>query len=187
MLHPQTPHLMILHKQNTTSASYSSSCLHLPIPFFFFWKFSTAKEDLLNFTTKPSLILLQHKKKLSEKKDKNKLCLYRIYKFVFGEISKRKTGENDPKKKSGKRIELSSSCYDPTGGRRKKIRAVLTFDHVMMILSSFGTKSQFAGSLSFKTTCVLLIFFLNGRLLGIKLMVKNVNVVPFLLGHIFCR
>ncbi|CAN7052900.1 unnamed protein product, partial [Brassica rapa subsp. trilocularis] len=49
------------------------------------------------------------------------------------------------KKKSGKRIELSSSCYDPTGGRRKKIRAVLTFDHVMMILSSFGTKSQFAG------------------------------------------
>ncbi|CAF2181239.1 unnamed protein product, partial [Brassica napus] len=50
-----------------------------------------------------------------------------------------------PKKKSGKRIELSSSCYDPTGGRRKKIRAVLTFDHVMMILSSFGTKCQFAG------------------------------------------
>ncbi|CAF2061010.1 unnamed protein product, partial [Brassica napus] len=49
-----------------------------------------------------------------------------------------------PKKKSGKRIELSS-CNDPTGGRRKRIRAILTFDHVMMmILSSFGTKSQFA-------------------------------------------
>ena len=68
-----------------------------------------------------------------------------------------------PKKKSGKsygkRIELSSSCYDPAGGRRKKIRAILTFDHVMMILSSFGTKSQFAGSFSLKTTCVLLMFF----------------------------
>ncbi|CAN6936787.1 unnamed protein product, partial [Brassica oleracea] len=50
-----------------------------------------------------------------------------------------------PKKKSGKRIELSS-CNDPTGGRRKRIRAILTFDHVMMmILSSSGTKSQFAG------------------------------------------
>ncbi|CAN6932184.1 unnamed protein product, partial [Brassica oleracea] len=49
-----------------------------------------------------------------------------------------------PKKKSGKRIELSS-CNDPTGGRRKRIRAILTFDHVMMmILSSSGTKSQFA-------------------------------------------
>lgn len=56
---------------------------------------------------------------MSQKKDKNKLCLYRIYKFVFGEISKRKTGENDPKKKSGKRIELST-CNDPTGGRRKQ-------------------------------------------------------------------
>lgn len=105
------------------------------------------KQPQFDFITAP------HKNKFVRKKIKKGFCLYRNLVKSREKKKKKKMIRNQ------KRNELSS-CYDPTGEKKEKIGTLLTFDHVM-ILSSFGTKSQFAGSLSFKNDAHSLVCFLK--------------------------